>query len=319
MSPHSTATAAESSASNSLERVEQRGRRRTVDRVARLRPVHDHRGHRAVAFDPHSPAHVFATSSWSVGSRRAVSSAANSVVGVPECVPRPVSRQQFVGQHRIGQQVPNHAPPRSRTASARRSAAAIPSSSPVAVAAQAGRSHSWSRELLRRVVDAVQHPRPFADLAAAVRVVGPRLSGRSHTPSRSSPNLLSCNCFRKPDPGPGVNPDAGDHQRRPRPVPRAAARPQRIVLAALPGQQPIRQPVAVGGADQVPRADHPGQRDPQRRLPDVEIGCQPDQLGRGRPRRDARRAAPTAPPTGPSSAPAPPCRQTPEVRRPWSP
>ena len=40
-----------------------------------------------------------------------------------------------------------------------------------------------------------------------------------------------------------------------------------VVLAALPGQQPVGQPVAVLGAHQVAGADHPGQRDPHRRIP----------------------------------------------------
>ena len=106
------------------------------------------------------------------------------------------------------------------------------------------------------------HPHPLAELAESLVVQ--RRSQRG--------------------PGPGVGADAGDHQGRPRAVPAAQLRVQRVVLAALPGEQPVRQPVAVGGAHQVTGADHPGQRDPQRRLPDVEISGEPDQFGRRRPR-----------------------------------
>ena len=78
LSPHSTATEAESSASNSSNASNNVGRRRAVDRVARLRPVHDHRGHRALAFDPHSPAHRLCHLQLVGRSRRATSSAAKS-------------------------------------------------------------------------------------------------------------------------------------------------------------------------------------------------------------------------------------------------
>ena len=81
-----------------------------------------------------------------------------------------------------------------------------------------------------------------------------------------------------------VGADAGDHQRRPRAVPPSQPGVQRVVLTPLPGQQPVGEPIAVGRAHQVARADHPGQRHPQRRLPDVEIGCEPDQFARRRPR-----------------------------------
>ncbi len=60
-----------------LERREQRGSRRAVDGVARLRPVQDHRGHRAIAFYAYRIAHVASTNR--IPSRRSVSSAAKSL------------------------------------------------------------------------------------------------------------------------------------------------------------------------------------------------------------------------------------------------
>jgi len=58
-----------------------------------------------------------------------------------------------------------------------------------------------------------------------------------------------------------------------------------VILASLPGQQAIGEPVAVLGSHQVTGADHPGQRHPQRRLLDVEIGRESYQFAGGGPGR----------------------------------
>ena len=85
--------------------------------------------------------------------------------------------------------------------------------------------------------------------------------------------------FRSAARATGIRADRGDHQRVQLPSQSPGARVERVVLSALAGQQPVGQAVAVVGAHQVTRADHPGQRDPQGLFPDAEIGCQPQQFG----------------------------------------
>jgi hypothetical protein len=58
-----------------------------------------------------------------------------------------------------------------------------------------------------------------------------------------------------------------------------------VVLPALTGQQPLGEPVAVGGPDQVAGADHPGQGNSQRGFLDAEVVGKPYQFSRAGPRR----------------------------------
>ena len=110
-----------------------------------------------------------------------------------------------------------------------------------------------------------------------------RLSGRIHTPSRSSPKRLSCIVFRSAARVRASVPTLVTTTTCQAPCQARVRGSHGVVLATLAGQQPIREPVAVGGAHQVTGTDHAGQRDPQRRFLDAEIGCQPDQFAGGGP------------------------------------
>ena len=86
-------------------------------------------------------------------------------------------------------------------------------------------------------------------------------------------------------PGSGLGADRRDDHGDPVAIPIPGGRIERVVLATLACEQSIGEPVTVLGTNQIPTADHPGERNPQRRLPDPEIGGQPQQFGRSRPGR----------------------------------
>ena len=161
-------------------------------------------------------------------------------------------------------------------------AVAISSSSSRPMRTQPGRSHSRAASSAGSSSRACITRDPLEHLGRQlhVQVVGAQPYALAKF---AEPLVLQSGSQRRA--GTGVGADAGDHQRGPGAVPLAQPGIDGVVLAALTGQQPVGEPVAVFGADQVACADHPGQCHPHRRLPDVEICCEPDEFARGRPRR----------------------------------
>ncbi|CKR61895.1 Uncharacterised protein [Mycobacterium tuberculosis] len=126
-----------------------------------------------------------------------------------------------------------------------------------------------------------QHPNPGRNvgLQVEVEIVRPH----PH-PFPQFTETLVVHAGSQCGPGTSIGADAGDNQHVPVSVPSAGPWAHGLILSALAGQQPIREPVAVRGPDQIPGTDHAGQRDPQRRLLDTEIRCQLDQFACGGPR-----------------------------------
>ena len=180
LSPHSTATDAESSRVEFVERREQLGCSRAVDRVARLRPVHDDRRHRAVALAPRTPGHIAPRRTVHLASINSDRRAAPPVRRRSRCRPCAArapghARQQLVGQHRIGEQVTHHC--RGRDESAGNVGWPRPSRQEWwPVRSPAGRSHSLRGELGRVVVAGTAAPalgRAPPPSSSSVEVVRP--------------------------------------------------------------------------------------------------------------------------------------------------
>ena len=129
----------------------------------------------------------------------------------------------------------------------------------------AGQIPQRGGELGRGVVAGVQHPDPAGDLGG--QVVGEVVRAQPHPFAQLTEPAVPATCFAV-RPGPGHRlPTAVTTSVVQLPSQSRVTRVERVVLAALPGQQPVGQPVAVVGAHQVPGADHAGQRHPQRRSP----------------------------------------------------
>ena len=190
LSPHSTAIDADSSLSNSSKAANRFGGGRSVDGVARLRPVHDDSRDRAAAFDSHSL-------SWppSVRVRSATPPIRRRIVHKPRAARCPASRRAAVRQAAPGRSAGGEPyPRRRRTAPGRRSRP--PCRRVDACRCAPRRADPTTGPPIRAGSSSnprISRTRRSRSSGSAIS----RLSGRSHTPSRSSANLLCCRVVRR--------------------------------------------------------------------------------------------------------------------------
>ena len=243
-----------------LESLDQRHSGGSVDGVAGMRTIEDHRRHRAVALRPYTTGHVASTSRRLIAPlRQFARRSSRRLRAALRRASRPAAVHPAAPDRSAGG-APSPRPPTNRAGMP--SAAVHVAQQPMTGVRPPGQIPQLPGQLRRVVVAGSAAPAPGR------QTLGGQFVGRgcpaATTPLREAHrNALCCRVFRNAARVRASLPTAVTTSGDPSAVPLAGLRVERVVLAALPRQQPIGKPVAVVGSHQVTGTDHPGQRHPQ--------------------------------------------------------